>query len=137
MIAADQVATKVADFAVVDPPPRSQTLHVPKGYRVSKEQFLVEVENIVRQHFGQPLSSQFLEKELSISERTLYRRLKQLIVLAPKKIIDSLCMEYARSLFLTLSIKFSCVTQALGCSDDAVFRHVFKFQVGMCPNQYR
>ncbi|WP_445361774.1 GlxA family transcriptional regulator [Microbulbifer sp. EKSA005] len=137
MLAGDEVATKVADLAVVDSHPRSQTLHVPKGYQVSKEQFLVDAENVVRQYFGQQLSSQLLAKELSISERTLHRRLKQLTGQAPKQFIDSVRMEYARSLLLNPANKVSSVAQELGYSDDAVFRRVFKLHVGMSPSQFR
>ncbi|WP_444932316.1 helix-turn-helix domain-containing protein [Microbulbifer sp. SSSA002] len=137
MLAGDEVATKVADLAVVDSHPRSQTLHVPKGYQVSKEQFLVDAENVVRQYFGQQLNSQQLAAELSVSERTLHRRLKQLTGYAPKQFIDSVRMEYAKSLLLQSGQKISGVAQILGYTDDAVFRRVFKFHVGMSPSQFR
>lgn len=137
MLAGETLAQKMADFAILDTQPRSQHFSVPRGYKITKPVFVSQAELAIRQGYGERMSTRQLALAMSVSERTLHRKIKDLTGLAPKHFIDQVRIEYACTLLANDNISISAVALTLGYSDDAVFRRVFKLTMGMTPSQYK
>ncbi len=78
-----------------------------------------------------------LASNLAVSERTLHRKLKQLTGEAPKAFIDRVRMDMVKTLLHTSNQQVNAIAMAFGYSDEAVFRRLFRKQVGMSPLEYR
>ena len=136
-LAGTETANKAADFAVVDTTPRSQEKYIPQGHLVCASPFLVRAECKIREDLGVLLSTKELASALSVSERTLHRRLKQLTGEAPKSFINRVRMDMAKTLLLTSDKQINSIALEIGYSDSAVFRRIFRKHVGMSPSDYR
>lgn len=137
MLAGKKVAQKMADFAILDTQPKSQSLSVPRGYKITQPLFISQAEIAIRQGYGTSMSPKQLALALSVSERTLHRKIKSLTGHSPKHFIDQVRMEYACTLLLNDNKSIGTIALDLGYSDDAVFRRVFKLVMGMTPSQYK
>ncbi|EAQ67110.1 transcriptional regulatory protein [Marinomonas sp. MED121] len=137
MLAGNGVAKKMADFAILDTQPKSQSSSVPRGYKITQPAFVTQAELAIRQGYGQSMSPQQLAQAMAVSERTLHRKLTSLTGLSPKRYIDQVRIEYACTLLVNNNMSISRVALALGYSDDAVFRRVFKLVMRMTPSQYK
>ena len=136
-LAGNDAANRAADFAVVDTVPNSQDRYIPQGHLVSADPFLIAAEQKVRQNLSQPISTLGLAAELAVSERTLHRRLKQLTGEAPKSFMDRVRMDMAKTLLHTSGQQINIIALTFGYTDEAVFRRLFRKQVGMSPTEYR
>jgi len=136
-LAGDEVANRVADFAVVDTMPNSQNKYIPQGHLMSADPFLIKAENLVRKKRNSSLSTVELASMLAVSERTLHRRLKKLTGEPPKSFIDRVRMDMAKTMLHISDQNINQIALDLGYSDDAVFRRLFRKQVGMSPLAYR
>jgi transcriptional regulator GlxA family with amidase domain len=137
LLAGNDAANRTADFAVVDHNAKSQDRYIPEGHLMSADPFLIAAENQVRQQLNRILRTVDLASSLSVSERTLNRRLKQLTGEAPKAFIDRVRMDMAKTLLHTTSKQINMIAFDLGYSDEAVFRRLFRKRVGMAPSEYR
>jgi transcriptional regulator GlxA family with amidase domain len=141
-LAGSHAANRAADFAVVDTTPNSQERYLPQGHLLSADPFLVQAETLVREHIlspniNKPLSTLELAAKLAVSERTLHRRLKQLMGEAPKSFMDRVRMDMAKTLLHSSDQAIGSIALSFGYSDEAAFRRLFRKQVGMSPSQYR
>ncbi len=136
-LAGHEVANRVADFAVVDTMPNTQNKYIPQGHLMSADPFLIEAENLIRQNRKNPLSTVALASELAVSERTLHRRLKKITGESPKSFIDRVRMDMAKTMLHTSDQPINHIAFDLGYSDDAVFRRLFRKQLGMSPSEFR
>ncbi|WP_299011907.1 helix-turn-helix domain-containing protein [uncultured Shewanella sp.] len=137
MLAGDKIAQKMADFAIVDTQPKSQYFSIPLGYKITKPAFVSLAEQYIRQGYGSNMAPKRLAVLMSVSERTLHRKIKQLTGMSPKHFIDKVRMEYACTLLANNNKTISTIALELGYSDDVVFRRVFKLAMGMTPSQYK
>ncbi len=137
LLAGDEAANRAADFAVVDSLPSSQDKYIPQGHVMSVDPFIIEAEHKIRQNLSQALSTVELASALAMSERTLHRRLKQLTGEAPKSFMDRVRMDMAKTLLHTSNQQINSIALEFGYSDEAVFRRLFRKQVGMSPSEYR
>jgi len=135
-LAGNDAANRAADFAVVDTTPRSQDKYIPQGHLMSVDPFIVAAEHNIRQCL-KPLSTVALASNLAVSERTLHRKLKQLTGEAPKAFMDRVRMDMAKTLLHTSNQQINAIAMEFGYSDEAVFRRLFRKQVGMSPSEYR
>lgn len=137
MLAGNAIAQKMADFAIVDTQPKSQNFSVPRGYKITQPLFISQAEIAIRQGYGSSMSPKQLALALSVSERTLHRKIKKLTGHSPKHFIDQVRIEYACTLLANDNQSISAIALTLGYSDDAVFRRVFKLVMAMTPSQYK
>lgn len=136
-LAGIETAKVVADFSVVDAIPKSQNLYVPEGYQASKNLFLEKAEYAIRKAHYQAMSAPDLAKVMAVSERTLNRKLKELMGETPKAFIDGIRISHACTLLLTTNKSVKEIALSLGYSDDAVFRRLFKQKMKMAPSIYQ
>ncbi|MGF1742933.1 helix-turn-helix domain-containing protein [Vibrio profundum] len=136
-LAGCNVANRAADFAVLDTIPNSQERYILQGHLTSTDPFVLHAEQKVRQNLSQVLNTVELASILSVSERTLHRRLKQLTGESPKTFMDRIRMDMAKTLLYTNNEKISSIALDLGYTDESVFRRLFSKQVGMSPSEYR
>jgi len=135
-LAGKEAARLAADFAVVDSTPLPQASYAPRGYVNAQEPLLLSAEQIVRQA-GAGLTAAQLATALNLSERTLHRRLKDLVGEGPQAFIRRVRMETAQVLLENAGTSIKQAAQLSGYSDEASFRRAFVQQVGMTPGSFR
>lgn len=136
-LAGPETARITADFAVVDTAPKSQALYVPEGYQTSKNTFLANAEYAIRKAHYKPMTAGDLAKVMSVSERTLNRKLKELTGQTPKSFIDGIRIRHACTLLITNKQSVKEIAYSLGYSDDSVFRRLFKREMKITPSSYQ
>lgn len=78
-----------------------------------------------------------LYKELGMSEKTVYRFLKENIGLSAKELIDNMRVDEAKNLLKYSSKHMSCIVDECGFGSENTFYRIFKNKVGITPNEYR
>jgi transcriptional regulator GlxA family with amidase domain len=78
-----------------------------------------------------------LADHLAVSERTLNRRFKQAVGLAPLEYLQRLRIEVAKQLLESKPIEFDEVSQRVGYGDVSTFRQLFKRKTGLTPREYQ
>ena len=136
-LAGADMAKIMSDLAVVDTQPKSQNLYAPEGYINSTNPFLAKAEFTIRQAHLCNISAQGLANAMSVSQRTLHRKLLHLTGETPKKFIDRVRIEQACTLLNTGKKSVKSIALALGYSDDTVFRRLFRRRMGITPTAYR
>jgi AraC-like DNA-binding protein len=124
------------DIAVVDTTPSSQAAYLPAGHLAEADPFLLEAERAVRHARGRRVGAQDLARQLSMSERTLHRRLQALTGESPKQFIDRVRFEMARTL-LESGAAESSRRPRRPASGRIGFRRSFKRFSGTTPGRYR
>ena len=130
-------AKTAADFAVVDTVPSTQSIYVPAGHLAASNPFLLEAEHVVRQAGEEPLTARGLARALGTSERTLHRRLEQASGETPKRFIDRVRFETARTLLESSATSVKQLAATSGYADETSFRRAFQRYSGMTPGAYR
>lgn len=74
---------------------------------------------------------------LAVSERTLNRRFKQAVGLAPLEYLQNLRIEVAKQLLESRPIGLEMVSQRVGYGDLSTFRQLFKRKTGLSPSEYQ
>lgn len=74
---------------------------------------------------------------LAVSERTLNRRFKQAVGLAPLAYLQNLRIEVAKQLLESRPIGLDVVSQRVGYGDLSTFRQLFKRKTGLSPSEYQ
>ncbi|NIE64272.1 helix-turn-helix domain-containing protein [Burkholderia sp. Ax-1719] len=78
-----------------------------------------------------------LAASLAVSERTLNRRFKEAVGLAPLAYLQNLRIEVAKRLLESRPIALEAVSQRVGYNDISTFRQLFRRKTGMSPGEYR
>jgi transcriptional regulator GlxA family with amidase domain len=78
-----------------------------------------------------------LAASLAVSERTLNRRFKEAVGLAPLTYLQNLRIEVAKRLLETRPIGLEAVSQRVGYGDISTFRQLFKRKTGLSPSEYQ
>lgn len=137
VLAGPEAARIAADFAVVDAVPLAQAVYVPTGHVAAADPFLIKAEQSVRQRHDQTLSAVALAEQMSVSTRTLHRRLKALTGEAPKTFIARVRLETARTLLDSAGAAIKDIALSTGYQDEGSFRRAFRKFSGMTPSGYR
>ncbi|MEI5996341.1 helix-turn-helix domain-containing protein [Paraburkholderia bengalensis] len=74
---------------------------------------------------------------LAVSERTLNRRFKLAVGLAPLTYLQNLRIEVAKQLLESRPIALETVSQRVGYGDLSTFRQLFKRKTGLSPSDYQ
>ena len=135
-LAGPAVAKSVADFAVIDNTSLTQAVYAPRRYLSERDPLLQRAEQAVRRAPA-GIGAGSLAHELSISERTLHRRLKALAGESPKAFITRLRLEMALALLDGQGGSIKRVAEQCGYEDDGSFRRAFTRFAGMSPSAYR
>lgn len=86
---------------------------------------------------GRRLTTTELAERLSLSERTLHRRLRSLTGESPKRFIDRVRFEMARTMLDAGTMSIKQVALTVGYEDDSSFRRSFRQFSSMTPTAYR
>jgi transcriptional regulator GlxA family with amidase domain len=74
---------------------------------------------------------------LAVSERTLNRRFRQALGVAPLVYLQNLRIEVAKQLLETRPVGIDAVSQRVGYGDLSTFRQLFKRKTGLTPGEYQ
>lgn len=135
-LAGAEVAKLAADVSVADSQALPQLAYAPRGFVNAEDPLLLKAEQIVR-HAQPGLTAQALAQALNLSERTLHRRLNDLIGESPKAFITRVRIETACMLLETPGASVKQVAIRCGYHDDTSFRRAFTQLIGMSPADYR
>lgn len=135
-LAGKEIAKLAADIAVADTQPLSQAVFAPRGFVNTSDPILLQAEHIVR-HVKPEITAEELAVALNLSERTLHRRLKDLVSESPKSFITRVRIETACMLLDIPGASVKQVTSQCGYADEASFRRAFSQQMGMSPINYK
>lgn len=132
-----EAARIAGDFTVIDVAPLASSAYVPAGHFAASDPLVLAAEQIIRQTGEKPLSVRNLTRLLATSERTLHRRLKQTSGESPRRFIERVRLEMARTLLETSVSAVKHVAAEVGYQDQASFRRAFRRYSGMTPSAYR
>jgi transcriptional regulator GlxA family with amidase domain len=94
-----------------------------------------------QQHMEATLQQGFrlrdLAASLAVSERTLNRRFKEAVGMAPLTYLQNLRIEVAKRLLETRPVALEAVSQRVGYGDISTFRQLFKRKTGLSPSEYQ
>ena len=112
------------------PPSLLQLSDVKQGTMGAVEKWLLE-------NYEQPFHFETLAKEFGMSWRTFYRRFQEAFGDPPKVYLQKLRLHAACRLLEHESAQIDRIAAAVGYSDTAFFRSLFKRYYGMTPSHYR
>ena len=102
------------------------------------EKFLRKVVEVIEKQYTDPdFSIEVLERELSMSHASFYRKLKQLTGMSAKLILQEYRFKKAESLLVTTDLRVSEIAEAVGFNNLFHFSNMFKEKYGDAPLQYR
>jgi transcriptional regulator GlxA family with amidase domain len=130
----DEAARMAGDIAVVDTTPSSQAAYLPAGHLAEADPFLLEAERAVRHARGRRVGAQDLARQLSMSERTLHRRLQALTGESPKQFIDRVRFEMARTLLESGAAGVKQAAEAAGFRTNRAFGAASNVSLGPRPD---
>lgn len=135
-LAGAEVAKLAANISVADSQSLPQLVYAPRGFINTTDPLLLQAEQIIR--YDEPgMTAERLAKALNLSERTLHRRLKDLVNEAPKAFITRVRIETACMLLDTPGASIKQVATQCGYNDDTSFRRAFIQLIGMSPVDYK
>ncbi|KAB7769786.1 GlxA family transcriptional regulator [Xanthomonas maliensis] len=130
------VAKLASDISVADSQSLPQVVYAPRGFVNTADPLLLQAEQLVR-HAQPGLTAEALAKALHLSERTLHRRLKELVNESPKAFMTRVRIETACMLLDTPGASIKQVASQCGYTDDTAFRRAFSQLIGMSPLDYK
>ncbi len=83
------------------------------------------------------ISPAFLADEMNISKAQLYRKLKDLVGMAPVEFVRSIRLEKAARLLKTTSLTAQEIMYSVGFNNKSYFYREFGKKYGMSPKEYR
>lgn len=108
------------------------------GMKEEDKNFLKATISVIEANMdNQELDSQFLEKALSLSRASLFRKLKVLSGMTPGELIKSIRLQRIAYLLETSSLTVSEIFYQSGFNNQSHFFREFKKQFGYSPNEYR
>jgi len=105
--------------------------------KLNKDPFLQAANNFLLAHLHEKLRMEDVANALSISNRTLIRRFKQITGDSPIQYVQKLRIERSKYLLETSNLPLTEVMGRVGYHDDSTFRRIFKRYTGLTPGQYR
>lgn len=108
---------------------------------VSKEstdaQTLMDIISFVENHFNEENIVQSLCRKIGMSEKTIYRFLKNNVGITVKELINGYKIEHSKTMLKFTDKPISFIANECGFASDMTFYRIFKKEVGVTPNDYR
>lgn len=99
-------------------------------------QRVLEVLNYLHMHYGESITSDFLEEKFDCNFDYLNRIFRQNIGKPIFQYLSELRINHAKELITTSSMKVTQISERVGFSDESYFSKVFKRQTGISPSDY-
>ena len=100
--------------------------------------FIMKVTSLVENDLSNDdISPAFLADEMNISKAQLYRKLKDLVGMAPVEFVRSIRLEKAARLLKTTSLTAQEIMYSVGFNNKSYFYREFGKKYGMSPKEYR
>jgi transcriptional regulator GlxA family with amidase domain len=109
----------------------------PSDSLIAAKALLSDAEQIIKGLGVERLTARGLAHALTISPRTLHRRLKAATGESPRDFIDRIRFEATKALLATSAYPVKQLAARAGYADEASFRRAFLRRVGMTPGAYR
>lgn len=103
----------------------------------SKDNRIIESAEYMRQNFWNPeLSIEEITKKTCVSPAYYRREFRRIYCTSPKDYLDTLRIQYAKSLLETDYLSQKEISARCGFSDVSYFRTVFKRKIGKSIKEY-
>jgi AraC-like DNA-binding protein/quercetin dioxygenase-like cupin family protein len=103
----------------------------------NNSEMLLQIIEFIGQHMESKNITMELCKHICMSEKTLYRFLKNSTGLTVKDILDSSRIEKSKEMLRQTSKSISFIAQECGFHNEVTFYRTFKKETGVTPNDYR
>lgn len=101
------------------------------------DETVIEAQQWLRKHLGQPLTMGALAAHLDLTQRTLNRRFRQATGMSPQSYLQGLRVNHARELLKHSNLGVGEIAWQLGLQDASYFSQLFRRHCGMSPLRYR
>lgn len=105
--------------------------------RTHDDRVIAQVQEWIADHYAEPRPVAEMARRAGMTERTFTRRFRRATGYAPTEYVLALRMEEAKQMLETTAEPTERVAEAVGYSDSASFRRLFKRIVGVSPARYR
>ena len=136
-LASPGLASLCAKYAEIDRSLDSQLPFSGGGLEYGDNPLAYRARQLVLEALPDGISVPELARRLSMTVRTLQRRLTAMTSLAPKAFIDHVRHERVKELLETTEESMDSILAKVGFSDESSFRRSFRRHVHMTPAQYR
>mgnify|MGYP001812655166 FL=1 len=101
------------------------------------DESVIEAQQWLREHLGEPLTMGDLAAQVDLSPRTLNRRFRQATGMSPQAYLQGLRINHARELLKHSNLAVAEIAWQLGLQDASYFSQLFRRHCGMSPLRYR
>lgn len=101
------------------------------------DESVIEAQQWLREHLGEPLTMGDLAAQVDLSPRTLNRRFRQATGMSPQSYLQGLRINHARELLKHSNLAVAEIAWQLGLQDASYFSQLFRRHCGMSPLRYR
>ncbi|MCB1700353.1 MAG: helix-turn-helix domain-containing protein [Pseudomonadales bacterium] len=101
------------------------------------DEIIIEAQQWLREHLGQPVTMEQLAGHLDITPRTLNRRFRQAAGINPQAYLQRLRINHARELLKHSNLGVGEIAWQLGLQDASYFSQLFRKHCGISPLRYR
>ncbi|QLB59508.1 helix-turn-helix domain-containing protein [Acinetobacter indicus] len=96
-----------------------------------------EIQHWLEQHFSENLNMEDVAARFNISPRTLIRRFKAVLDVAPNQYVQAIRIEAAQKRLEETEQPIDRIMQMVGYEDPSSFRRLFRKKTGLTPMEYR
>ena len=109
-----------------------------KDHHINRDALVERFKKIVEDNLNlETLDIHFIANELSMSQSTLYRKIKMSSGLSPIEMIKNIRLDKAAELLSSSDKTISEISWLVGITSPVYFRNCFKERFGETPSQYR
>ncbi|MGYP000081270822 len=133
-----EVAIQTAKSFVIDYRRDSQLSYsLMKIAKPHQDALVQEVQNWMEQHYSQNFNLDEIAQHFNLSTRSLIRRFKAALDLAPNQYLQAMRIEAARKQLEQTDYTVEQIMLAVGYNDSSSFRRLFLKKTGLTPLDYR
>jgi transcriptional regulator GlxA family with amidase domain len=133
-----QIAADIARLMLIDSNRVSQSSYaVMPDEPAHSDALVARAQGLMEKSLRQGFNLAELARHLSVSERTLNRRFKLAIGLAPLQYLQNLRVDVAKRLLQKGGLSVDAVGERVGYRDLSTFRRLFRRETGLSPREYQ